>query len=231
MKLSLDNSLKQRGGAVWTPANLSSLSHWYKFDTGFTLDSENEVTQWADQKGSNNLTSDGASATTPIYSSGAVHFDANNDDLIFGSPLTLGKFSIYFRAEWSSFSTADFILNPTGNDFLKLQSATEFRFKINGGSRHDTTGSFTLSTGTKTNIGLEREDTGSTTNDQLFFFVNNSSITIGGSGGGTQAITDTLDITQIGQPAADMKIYELIVCSDALSTADRNNLNTYLNKI
>ena len=238
MKLSLDSSLKQRGGggaADWTPASISSLIHWYKYDTGITKggDSGNEVTAWADQKGSNDLTATGDEAGSPVYDSGAIHFDGSVDILTFDSGLTLGKFSVYFRFEVSSFGTADFLLNPTGADFLKTQSASEMRIKIDGGSRHDVALGLTMSTGTKYNIGIEREDTGGggDANDQIFLFIDNVSKSVGGSGGGTQDITETWDIVQIGEPAADVKFYEMIICNDSLSSNDRTSLNTYFDTI
>ena len=66
MNLGLGLNLKTSGG-TWTPANISSLTHWYKYDTGLTVDGENDVTEWADQKGSNDLTSSGVSNVSPLY--------------------------------------------------------------------------------------------------------------------------------------------------------------------
>tara|TARA_R100001530_G_scaffold106513_1_gene74370 strand:+ start:242 stop:940 length:699 start_codon:yes stop_codon:yes gene_type:complete len=230
MKLALSNSVKQRGGeADWTPSSISSLIHWYKYDTGIIKDSEDDVTAWNDQKGSNNLTADGVAANSPLYSSGAIHFNSNADLLSFGSTLNLGTFSIYLRFEVSSFGTADFMLNPTGQDFLKTQSASEMRIKIDNGARHDIPLGLTMSTGTKYNVGIEREDTGSTTDDQMFLFLNNVSKSIGGSGGGTQDITELFTLTSLGKPTADVKFYEIIICNDSLSSSDRSNLETYLN--
>ena len=117
MKLGLSNTVRSQVSGEWTPVNISSLIHWYKYDTGITKDSEDDVTAWNDQKGSNNLTADGVSANSPLYSSGAIHFNSTADLLSFGSTLNLGTFSIYFRFEVSSFGTTDFMLNPTGADF------------------------------------------------------------------------------------------------------------------
>jgi len=167
--LGLGNSLVTGGGgADWTPSSISSLIHWYKYDTGIAKDGDDDVTAWNDQKGSNNLTADGNETRSPLYSSGAIHFNSTADLLSFGSGLTLGKFSVYLRFEVSSFGTADFMLNPTGQDFLKTQSASEMRIKIDGGGRHDIPLGLTMSTGTKYNIGIERSEDG-----EMFFFLNN----------------------------------------------------------
>ena len=230
MRLGLGLNIKTSGGEDWTPAKLSSLLHWYKFDTGITKDGEDDITAWNDQKGSNNLTADGTTANSPLYSSGSVLFNSNNDILTLGTPLDLGKFSLYVRMEASAFD-GDFIFEETGSEFIKIHDANNIRMKIAGGSRHDVSDGVSLSADTKFNIGVEREDTAETTDDQIFLFLNNVSKTVGGAGGGTQAITDLLEITTIGKPASDCKFYEIIICNDTLSSSDRTSLNTYLNKI
>jgi hypothetical protein len=220
------------GGAPseWTPASISSLIHWYKNDTGITIDGEDDVIVWADQKGSNNLTADGTSANSPTYSSGSVLFNSNNDILTLGTPLDLGTFSLYIRMEASALD-GDFLFEETGNEFIKIHDANNIRMKIAGGSRHDVSSGVSLSVDTKFNIGVEREDTGSTTDDQIFVFLDNVSKTVGGSGGGTQAITDLFEITTIGKPASDVKIHEIIICDDAIGSSDRTELQAYLAKI
>tara|TARA_R100001443_G_scaffold52038_1_gene63796 strand:+ start:1932 stop:2618 length:687 start_codon:yes stop_codon:yes gene_type:complete len=228
MKLGLGLNLSNKVGG-WTPANISSLIHWYRFDTGITQEEDNDVTAWNDQKGSNNLTSTGVSSASPTYSSGAVLFNASNDILTFGSSLDLTTFAIYARIECASFS-GDFLFEETSQEFIKIHDANNIRMKIQNGSRHDVTG-LSLSADTKFNIGVEREDTADTNDDQIFVFINNDSKSIGGGGGGTQFINQQLEITTLGQPADDVKFYEVVICNNALSASDRSNLNTYLNKI
>ena len=230
MKLSLGLNINNTVSGEWTPAKLSSLLHWYKFDTGITRDGEDDVTAWNDRKGSNNLTADGTGAASPTYDNGAILFNATGDILTFSDFLDLGTFSIYARMEASAFD-GDYLFEETASEFIKLHDANNIRMKIAGGSRHDVTSGVSLSTDTKFNIGVEREDTGSTTDDQIFVFLDNVSKTVGGSGGGTQAITDLLEIKTIGKPTSSCKFYEVIICDNALSSSDRTNLNTYLNKI
>jgi hypothetical protein len=228
MKLGLN--IKNNVGGSWTPANISSLLHWYRFDTGITRDEEDDITAWNDQKGTNRLTADGSGGGSPTYASGAVFFNGVGDILTFGAPLDLGTFSIYTRMELSDFS-GDFIFEETPNEFLKVQSSTEVRLRIDGGSRHDAASGISLSADTKFNIGFERENTADTTDDQLFLFIDNASKSIAGSGGGTQVITDLLEISTLGKPASDCKFYEIIICNNSLTTSDRSNLNAYLNNI
>ena len=234
--LGLGNTIT--GGAVleedaWTPDNISSLIHWYKNDTGITTDASDDVTIWADQKGSNNLTSSGTGAHSPIWddTNKAVHFNASGDIMTFGSALDLGKFSIYVRCEMSGFD-GDYLFEETANEFWKIHSASAIRVKIAGGARHDISSGVSLSINTKYNFGLEREDTGGVgnTDDQLYAFIDGNNKAFD-SGDGTQVITDLFEISRIGKPATDVKFYEIIICDDALSSSDRTELQTYLASI
>ena len=230
--LGLGNSLDGGTPLEWTPAEIPSLIHWYKNDTGITIDAQDDVTVWADQKGSNNLTATGTSAHSPTWdaTNKAVHFNASGDIMTLGTALDLGKFSIYARCEMSSFD-GDFLFEETADEFWKIHDANNIRVKIAGGSRHDASSGISLSVDTKYNFGLEREDTGSTTDDQIYVFVDNSSKSLSGAGGGTQAITDLFEITTIGKPADNVKFYEIIICNDSLSSSDRTELQTYLANI
>ena len=228
--LGLGNSITSGvASSEWTPANISSLIHWYKYNTGITLDGENDVTVWADQKGSNNLTSVGDPSTqSPTFDStkNAVHFNHTGDILSFGSNLDLGTFSIYVRCEMEGFD-GDFLFEETAADFWKIHDASTIRVKINNGVRHDISSGITLEAETKFNIGLEREDTASSDDDRLTVYVDDHALTWD-SGDGTQNISDQLELKKVGQPATDVRFYEIIICNDALSASDRSNLQTYL---
>ena len=221
MKLSLDNSLKQRGGA-WSPANISSLIHWYKYDTGITKDGELDITEWADQKGSNNLSADGSAGASPLYASGAVHFNSAGDILTFGTPLSLGTFSIYCRVE-SNDMTSDSLFETGSTNFFQIKTSSEIRVKIGGGVRHDVTSGLSFSNDTKYNLGWERETDG----DQMYVFVDNVNKPF--SANGTLAVSTALVVTTLGKPAVENKFYEIVICNDSLSASDRVKLNTYLN--
>tara|TARA_R100001015_G_C4609254_1_gene164529 strand:- start:427 stop:1125 length:699 start_codon:yes stop_codon:yes gene_type:complete len=213
----------------WTPAEISSLLHWYKYNTGITLDGENDVTVWADQKGSNNLTSVGDPSTqSPTFDStkNAVHFNATGDILTFGTNLDLGTFSVYVRCEIEEFD-GDFLFEETAADFWKIHDESTIRVKINNGARHDISSGVTLEADTKFNIGLEREDTPSSDDDRLTVYVNGGALTWD-SGDGTQNISDQFEIKKVGQPATSVRFYEIIICNDALIASDRTNLEAYL---
>ena len=143
------------GGAAleeFTPASISSLIHWYKYDTGITQDGDGDITAWADQEGSNNLTASGDTADSPQYDSGAIKFVESGDDLEWGTPLSLGTFSFYFRYE-SSDVAVDWIIKGGSTDWIKIHDSTDFRIKI--GARRDYALSG-ISTDTKVNLGVDR---------------------------------------------------------------------------
>ena len=159
-------------GVSWSPIKLPSLLHWYRFDNGITVDDQDDVTRWQDQKGSNHLTSTGAAANSPLYSSGAVMFNAAGDIMTFTSPLALGAFSIYIRSE----SDAD------GDIELYIDGSTD-------------------------------------------------AVTKAGSNNHNIVTSTTFDLVTLGQPSLTSKYYEIVICSNDLSSTDRGLLNTYLNAI
>lgn len=246
MKLGLGLNIKTTG-SEFTPANISSLIHWYKFNEGITTffvagASNNIVTEWQDAKGSNHLVDTLTPANTSAYNiahpkldSGKVVFDHGGDQLDFTSHLSLGTFAIYIRASFaSSVGSHQVFEDEAGANFVKIQSATEARFKISG-SRHDfVLPGEGLAADTTYNIGWERADRAGSTDDTLQVYVNNEAGSFksdGGTGDGTEVITNTLDLEKIGDPANAMNAVEVVICNDALSTSDRTKLNAYFNTI
>ena len=237
--LGLGNSIT--GGASlsdWTPEELSSLLHWYKFDTDmstfYVAGAGNYViTQWSDQKGTNHLVDTATPENTSTYntshpkqdqSTKELVFDHGGDQLDFSSALSLGTFSVYIRLE-SDGSHGDFILEEDSGDFLKIQTADEARFKVSG-SRHDFALPTSILDDTKFNIGYERKSDG-----VMMVYLNGTAGTQDGTGDGVHATSNKLDITKIGDPANTLKMTEMVICDDALSTADRALLQTYLSNI
>tara|TARA_R110002020_G_scaffold209230_2_gene415210 strand:+ start:20872 stop:21570 length:699 start_codon:yes stop_codon:yes gene_type:complete len=232
MKLGLGLNLKTSGGA-WTPANISSLIHWYRYDTGITKDGDEDITEWADQKGSNDLTAEGSAGVSPLYASGAVHFNSAGDLLTLDSEVSLGTFSIYCRVEGSDLTNDSLYEKHPGvsaSDFFQIKATDEIRVKVGGSGRHDVSSGISLSVDTKYNLGWEREDTGSTTEDQMYVFVDGVNKPFD-SGHGKLAITTALAVTTFGKPAVENKFYEIVICNNSLSASDRVKLNNYLKKI
>jgi len=244
--LGLGNSLT--GGVVieeaWTPADLPNLLHWYKYGTGISTFTQSAtssnvlVTQWSDQKGTNHLldqstpsdnASDGTGAaynqSTPKTDGSSIVWDHSADALLFTTSVALGKFAIYTRISATNTTWNDVIMEGDSNNFLKIHTGTEIRFKFPTSGRQDFTPPVTLGSGTNYNVGWERNVGG-----DLFVFVDNaaSSLKSGGSGTGNSAITNLLTVTQVGDPLSAQTTHELIICNDSLSSDDRANLQTYL---
>ena len=231
------------GGAPpeWTPADLSSLIHWYKYDTGITKSTidgiENIVTGWTDQKGSNHLIgfdldsggSIDADEALQWIDGGGLKFADAGDSLSFTSELQLGTFAIHGRYKWATGSTinAETLFEKTsGNDdFIKIQSSTESRVKV-AGSRHDYDLPATISLNTLFNYGFERGADGT-----MQIYLDGEVGTKNGTGDGNQPITDLLDIGRIGGPTHESFVYEIVICDRNLTDADRALLNTYFDTI
>ena len=223
MKLGLNNTLKNRvAEGDWSPDKVSSLIHWYKYDTGITADGENNISLWADQEGGNKLLASGGEEDSPSYDHGAVKFADNDDNLEWGNPLSLGTFSIYMRFETSDVDV-DWIMKGGSTDWIKLHDDTNFRVKILTRMDFDISG---ISANTKVNLGVDRASNG-----DVGVFINNSAQSVASGYTDNVAISTTLDLTKVGSPLQTVKIYEILIFNDVLSSGDKNSLNTYLNTI
>lgn len=229
--LGLGNSLTSTYPGGWSPTDLGSkLIHWYRFNTGITTttvsSTDGLITQWADQKGSNNMapevTNNGA--VMPILDSdGSVKFSGADDVLVFGTDLSLGKFAIYGRFKSSNFNDR-FLQKSDGNEFLKFQSTTQFKVQP-GGSRKDMTisGDAGLANNTKFTAGFERDADG-----DIFAFANG----FASSTDANEAISNTTDVQEISSDSpGELHVYEFVVCNDSLTAAERLELNAYLDAI
>ena len=231
--LGLGNSITANQYPVgsWAPTNLGSkLIHWYKFNTGITTatvgGTDGLITQWADQKGSNNLatevTNDGTKMPI-VHTDNSVRFSATDDVLVFGSALTLGKFAIYGRFRTDVFNDR-FLQQSDGSEFIKFQSTTQFKVQP-GGSRKDMTisGDAGLANNTKFTAGFERDADG-----DIFAFANG----FASSTDANEAISNTTDVQEISSDSpGELHVYEFVVCNDSLTAAERLELNAYLDAI
>jgi len=218
-------------GGEWGPIELGSkLIAWYQYSTGISTTTIGEtsglITRWSDQSGNNNsLTpsaSDNADVMPAVHADGSVFFQQTNDTLEFTSGLSLGKFAIYGRFKCSNFN--DVLLEKSNDgEFIKFQTTTEFRIQP-GGGRKDMAipGSASLANNTKFTAGFERDADG-----DFFVTANGVSSTTSAN----TAITNVIALDRLGQPAQTMNIYELIICDDGLSSAERTEINAYLNAL
>ena len=228
--LGLGNGLTGGYPGGWTPADLGSkLIHWYQFNTGLTTatvsGTDGLITQWADQKGSNNLepevTNDGTKMPI-VHTDNSVRFSGSADVLVFGSALTLGKFAIYGRFRTDGFNDR-FLQQSDGSEFIKFQTTTEFRIKPD--PRHDMaiSGDANLANDTKFTAGFERNEDGD---------VYASANSLASTTSANTAISNTVDVQEVSPAnAGAFDVFEFIICNDGLSAGERTLLNAYLDTI
>lgn len=229
--LGLGLSLTKTDVSGFDPTNLSSLLHWYKFNTGITVASvggdDNAVTAWDDQKGSNNTApavTNNKDKMPQLQSDGTIKFQSTVDDFVFSSPLALGTFAIYFKIKFDESETvaANDLMDDAGSShFLKLANPTEARVKING-SRHD----FAIDEiveGQDLIVGFERKSNG-----DIEVYKDNIKATANDGDSLNVATSTTIGIRRMGIPANVSFWYEVIICNDSLSDSDRNELYNYL---
>jgi len=239
--LGLGSSLVTGGASSdWTPADLGSkLKAWYKYNTGIssaTVSGNLQVTQWADQSGNDNhleptVTNDKDEMprllTDGLSSEALVFFNSNTDSLVFTSAVTLGKFAMYWKSNWKDTIASEVIFEGDNDNFVKLQSPTEMRLKAGGDVREDATiPEVTDDESTPHILGMERAANGS-----LLAYNNNvaqDSWASSGDKDGRSPIANALEITQMGDAQNPVYYYEVVICDDVLSTAERNLLYTWL---
>jgi len=242
MKLALSNSLKQRGGA-WTPAKFgSNLKMWLRKDTdilesdGSAAEDGEDITKWSDQSGSgNNMLAANNYFDYDSATGGVESGDGSNSKLYLATDGTknltfTAGFSLYVRFALStvtSGATDLFVYDSDAPtlDFLRLQSTTELRSKLNGSGKigwsytNPTLDSFN-------NWGYERDGS-----NNLTTYLNNSSLTRLTSGTFvTGAVSGDFVLDAIGG-SFDGIILEVVWVDRGLTAAERTSLNTYLTNI
>ena len=214
-------------GGFATPADLPDIVHWWKHDTGLEESDESVpedgeyVTKWTDQIGSEHFV---GTSNLPTYTSatGTLSFVANAFLTIASgtsADITLdGDFAVYTRIKFSSgpdnsdifFKDAD-----TSNQFLKIQSTTQVRAKINSGALNFTIP--TISTGTFYNFGVER------VSGVVHTYLDGTESSTGGIANTESWLIDTLKGSKTDEFSS-----LIIVKGSNLSTDDRAALQTYL---
>jgi len=237
--LGLGNSICDNdypGG--WDPSSLGSkLKIWLQFNTGISTitveEAANQITRWSDQSGNNNSAlptdNEDVNEMPKLDTDNTVLFNSNTDSLVFSSALSLGKFAIYWKAKWSNTINNDVPFEGNNNNFIKLASPTEIRFKADGQTREDATINEITDDGTTAVIlGVERASNG-----DLAAYKDNAAGTFSTASpkDGNTPIANTLDLTQIGDGTATSNWYEVVICNDVLSTSERNELYNYLTNV
>ena len=233
--LGLGNSVSasQYPSGGWTPANISGLVGWYRFNTGlqksggaFPSDGDG-VTQWDDASGQGNHGTKTSALSNYNATLKSPEFGGASDSLLIPQ-LDLEEFAIYVRIRFtdSTINNGDILIqddDTTGN-FFRIQTTTSVRVKIGNSAAKNYTlhSSTTLVANTYYILGLERQ-----TDGEVFSYLdgtaNGSSQTI--AFGGSPSRNLLLDEIKGGNNAI---VSEVVIANNSLSDGDRAELTTWM---
>ena len=218
------NSVNVVGGSVaWNPSDETNLEAWYKNQTGITLNGS-DVSAWADSSSNSFNMVQATASKQPAYNSGNIEFTAaDTQSLQSASDITLsGAFTIGIKFEPDVSNVAVIGSNTTTNEFFKITSTTNLRFKTDGSQADMTIDSGTLIT--SLNLVITRNAS------------NLITLYIGGvAQTDTETLAGTADINAIGVRRVDTNPYDGTISEiqifDTESTALTANVSTYLSNI
>ena len=210
-------------GSSWQPSDETDLEAWYKNQTGITLNGS-DVSAWADSSSNSFDMLQATASEQPAYNSGDIDFDASaTQSLQSASNITLsGAFTVGIKLEPDVSNIAVIGSNTTTNEFFKITSTTNLRFKTDG---------------SQVDIGI---DSGTLVAALNLVITRNSSnlITLyidGVAQADTETLAGTADINAIGVRATDTNPYDGTISEiqifDTESAALTANVNTYLSNL
>lgn len=210
-------------GGSWQPSDETGLEAWYKFQTGITLNGS-DVSAWADSSSNSFDMVQATASEQPAYNSGDIDFDASaTQSLQSASDITLsGAFTVGIKLKPDVSNVAVIGSNTTTNEFFKITSTTNLRFKTDG---------------SQVDIGI---DSGTLVAALNLVITRNSSnlITLyidGVAQADTETLAGTADINAIGVRATDANPYDGTISEiqvyGAESTSLTANVNDYLSNI
>jgi len=222
LKLGLSlNNTKSLGG--WQPSDETGLEAWYKNQAGITLNGS-DVSAWADSSTNSFDMVQATASEQPAYNSGDIDFTpANTTNLQSASDITLsGVFTVGIKLEPDVFNVAVMGSNTSTNEFFKITSTTNLRFKTDGSQVDMTIDSGTLITAL--NLVITRNSS-----DLITLYLD------GVAQADTETLAGTADINAIGVRATDANPYDGTISEiqiyDTESTALTANVSTYLSNI
>ena len=208
----------------WAVTDLSDLAHWYKYNTGITLGTGDEVATWADNHGSNNLT---IAAGKVLKNSGDLDFTTGSAGgrLTLGTTWNPGTFSAYVVLQVTAETVSnEEIMNAGNNDFIRFNNSTTARVRIGDG--------------TSNNISLPGDEI---TSETWFIFgvewdgstirlYQDSDYATPTTASDSDTFAGIDDLGKRGN-AFDGQMREVVLVNDVLSSSDRENLMTHLKTI
>ena len=232
--LGLGNSVSASqypGG--WTPASISGLVGWYRFNTGLQKSggafpsNGDGITQWDDASGQGNNATKSSNLATYDSTLKGPDFQGGSDSLQIPQ-LELEEFAVYVRIRFtdSTIDNNDILAqdDDTSGNFFRIQTTTSIRTKLGGSGATNYTlhSSTTLTANTYYILGLERQ-----TDGEVFSYLdgtaNGSSQTI--AFGGSPSRNFLVDEIKGGNNAI---VSEVIIANKSLSDGDRAELTTWM---
>jgi len=210
-------------GSSWQPSDETGLEAWYKNQTGITLNGS-DVSAWADSSSNSFNMVQATASEQPAYNSGDIDFTpADTNNLQAASDITLsGAFTVGIKLEPDVSNIAVIGSNTTTNEFFKITSTTNLRFKTDGSQVDMTIDSGTLITAL--NLVVTRNSS-----DLITLYLD------GVAQADTETLAGTANINAIGVRATDANPYDGTISEvqiyDTESTALTANVSTYLSNI
>ena len=222
LKLGLSlNNTKILGG--WQPSDETGLEAWYKNQTGITLNGS-DVSAWADSSSNSFDMVQATESEQPAYNSGDIDFDASaTQSLQSTSDITLsGTFTIGIKLQPSVSNVVVLGDNTEPNEFFKITSTTNLRFKTDGAQADLTIDSGTLITAL--NLVITRN-----ASNLITLYIN------GVAQADTETLAGTAEINALGVRETDKNPYDGTISEiqiyDTESTALTANVSTYLSNL
>ena len=207
----------------WQPSDETGLEAWYKNQTGITLNGS-DVSAWADSSENSFDMVQATASEQPAYNGGDIDFTAaDKTNLQAASEITLsGAFTVGIRLEPDVSNVSVIGSNTTSNEFFKITSTTNLRFKTDGSQVDMTIDSGTLITAL--NLVVTRN-----ASNLITLYLD------GVAQADTETLAGTADINAMGVRATDTNPYDGTISEiqiyDAESTALTANVSTYLSNI
>jgi len=216
--LGLGISKKDVLDTVFTPASLTGISYWFKFNTNIGLGTGDEVNTWDAKYGDERFTVDSGKV---LKNNGDLNFDTNNGRMTLNSLWNPGTFSFYFVGKITNetISNEEIFQSDTSN-FFRLNSATQVRVRIGDTTNNNITLPGTEIGGEFFVIGIEWDGT-KISIYQDSEYVNPAVAT------DTDTFAGIKTIGKRGNPF-DGHIREIVMVDQPLSASDRNKLMTHL---
>jgi len=210
-------------GSSWQPSDETGLEAWYKNQTGITLNGS-DVSAWADSSSNSFDMLQATASEQPAYNGGDIDFTAaDTQSLQSSSDITLsGAFTVGIRLEPDVSNVAVISSNTVPNEFFKITSDTNVRFKTDNN---------------EVDLGI---DSGTLVADLSLVITRNASNLLtmyinGVAQSDTETLAGTADINAIGVRRTDNNPYDGTISEiqiyDTESTALTANVNTYLSNL